>query len=127
MRFIDFRQMEDNRRACVVLMCKILWDKNVYYRSVYDYKRAKYCSYSVNRSDNGTISIYDFDRGMLLYGNGGVFLDCNSSKYVILKRAGDFINGYDNKTGKYFVASIKGENVTIFDYENSCYFSYSVN
>ena len=58
---------------------------------------------------------------------GGVFLDCNSSKYVILKRAGDFINGYDNKTRKYFVASIKGENVTIFDYENSSYFSYSVN
>lgn len=119
--------MEDRKRACIAMLSKILVGKNEQLRSVYDYKRSRYCMYSSSRSSIGNISIYDYDRSGYLQGRNNMFYDFPSGNYIQMRLQGNQINGYDYSSGYYFVVVVNQNSVSIYDYERSNYFNYIVN
>ena len=119
--------MDDGKRACIALMSRMIAERTVTFKSVYDYKRLKYCMFSINRNGQGNLSIYDYGRNGYIMGKNAMFYDSPSGAYFHIQQQGNLINGYDYSSGSYFTAIVHNSTVSVYDYEHSSYFNYMVN
>lgn len=118
--------MNDKKRACVAMACGILKNKGRLYSSIYDFKRTRYCLFGVNQSGKNTLSIFDYDRKAFFNGTAPNFFDYATSSHVQIKEEGDFMSGYDFQSSQFFSVTFNNSVVSIFDYEYSSFFHYSL-
>lgn len=121
--------MKSNTRACIACIagCIILNKKSL---SVYDYSQRKYVNISGN-VDNQCVNIYDYEQMCHISGNsngvGFSLYHYGDSHHIDIKIDGNGFNGYDYGSSAHFSGQVSGNgSVSVYDYEKSSYFNYSV-
>lgn len=118
--------MDDAKRTCVAIACGMLKNKGRSYSSVYDYKRAKYCLFRVSLTGRNTVSVFDYDRKALFQGAAPNFFDFSTSSHVQIREEGSIMYGYDFQNSQFFSVFFNDNVVSVYDYEFSTYFHYSL-
>ena len=117
--------MEDGKRACIAIIAASIHNKRNY-SSVFDYSQSSYIPVSVNFTNNGYVSAYDYHRGGYLTGNIPNLFDYVSSSHINLLFQNSQITGFDFGTSSHFSIQVTNNHVSVFDHNCGCWFYYSV-
>ena len=117
--------MEDSRRKAIAFICGMHYaDRN--YSILFDYTRGSY--FFLDHDVNGpNINVFDYERKCYISGPFSSMFDYGVSGYVDfhVSRAG-VIDVYDYKTSTSFQATVKGNDVSLYDYKAGKYFEYQL-
>jgi hypothetical protein len=93
--------------------------------SVFDYTLGGYYNMGCTFSGN-YISLFDYRRSCYISGYLPNLFDYSTASYINLRRGTNTVDGYAYHTASYLNVTINGSSVTIFDYQMSRYYMYSV-
>jgi hypothetical protein len=98
--------------------------------TVYDYAFSKYFSFGGSTS-NGQVDIYDYARSCYISGNSSgsttfSLYHYGNSHHISLNLKDQKFDGYDYDTNSHFSGSVSGRSVSVFDYQDSRYYQYSI-
>ncbi len=117
--------MEDSRRKAIAFACGMHYADS-YYSSIYDYSRGAYF-YLDFAADGQNINVYDYERKCYFSGSFSSMFDYGISGYVDFRVSREgVIDVYDYKTTTSLQATIKGKDVSLFDYRAGKYFEYQL-
>lgn len=117
--------MKQEQRASIALICGAI-SHNQRFRSVFDYSKSRYCTFSINNFQSNNISVFDYDRGCYISGFLPNIFDYSTGNYVHIDRRGNKFHGYDYASCCYFIATVNGKNILFFDYEDNSYSNFVI-
>lgn len=94
--------------------------------AVFDYETSSYFNFS-GTATTEKVDVFDYDRGCFVSGTPKSLYDYGTSNFIELKFGPNGkINGFDYATSSFFDGRVKGKSISIFDYEHSNYYEYSL-
>lgn len=93
--------------------------------SIYDFSQGGHRSISVS-VNNEQVRAYDYMSGCHIQGRLSSVYHYGRSGYIQIKgsSAGKY-KGFDYTTSSHFQATVRGRNVSLYDYESGSYFNFS--
>ena len=120
--------MDNPQRATVAVLCSYIQNnQRKGSLSIYDYARQRHLQFMVMNNGND-VAVHDYERGCDMTGRFPSYYDYGVSRYITLTKEGTNVyNVFDYNRRSYLMVAINGSFVTIFDYEKSQYYNYSIN
>ena len=120
--------MDNPQRAAVAVLCNYLLDNGQKGSlSVYDHAQQRHLQFMV-MSNGDDVVIHDYDRSCDITGRFPSFYDYGVSRYINLtKVSSNVYNVFDYNQSSYLMVTVNGKSITVFDYQRSQYYNYSMN
>lgn len=120
--------MTDELRAAIVFIAgnKDKSDNRNLYTRLFDHKRTKFIAYNLQKSPNGSINMYDYDRGTYLNGIERYIYDFETKTSINMNYLGNQFTGTDMNSGECFQGSINGNSIYIYDNKCNEYYNYTI-
>jgi hypothetical protein len=93
--------------------------------AVYDYAEERHVNFTGEVSAQH-VNVYDYEQRCNVSGAPSSLYHYGNRRYIELNVAGMQFSGHDGASGRHFNGNVRGNGVTVYDYEQEQYFDYSV-